>query len=811
MQERSLPSSPATTSAASALDAAPFVSGSASQAAERRLLAFAKASGGVFYQMSADWSEMQPLDGRGLVASNEAPIRDWLKKNIPESEHAAIRERIAYCIHHQAVFELEHRVYGPEGILLWINSRAVPVLSDNGEIEEWIGIATDITYRKTAEEQLRRTHDTFYHLIQNDPFGVYVVDFDFKLRQVSLGARKVFENVPQPLLGRDFAEVLRSIWAEPFASEVIAFFRHTLDTGEPYVATRTVERRQDVAEVEAYDWRIDRITLPDGRFGVVCYFYDLSERQRWEAALAATEARLRLTADAIPALISYVDADQRYQFVNAAYRDWFGLVPEQVVGRPVREIVGEKVYTERLPQIEQALAGHRVRFEHPMPHLTLGQRHTETSYVPDTSEDGTVRGFVVLVYDLTDRREAERERERLLASEQAARTEAERAGRMKDEFLATLSHELRTPLNAILGWSQMLTRDGQNQENLASGLGIIERNARAQSQIIADLLDMSGIISGKVRLEVQRIDLAAVVREAVNTLQPTADAKGVRLLVDLDTQAGQISGDPSRLQQVFWNLLSNAVKFTPKGGHVRVTLVRTDSTLDVSVADTGVGIAAEFMPHAFDRFRQADATTTRRHGGLGLGLAIVKQLVEMHGGSVQAKSAGEGTGSTFTVSFPISAVRPQTAPERDGRRRPVATEIDQGSTPSGYPQLRGVRVLVVDDEPDTRDLVKRLLEDAQAVVRAAGSASEALEMIKAEPPNVLICDIGMPVEDGYTLIRRVRSLPRDRGGTVPAAALTAYARSQDRVKAMQAGFQSHIVKPVEPIELLTVVATLAGC
>ena len=334
----------------------------------------------------------------------------------------------------------------------------------------------------------------------------------------------------------------------------------------------------------------------------------------------------------------------------------------------------------------------------------------------------------------------------------------------------------------------------------------IERNARAQTKIIEDLLDMSRIISGKVRLEVQRINLAEVVRQAIATAKPSADAKGIRLQEVLDPSADSVSGDPARLQQIMWNLLTNAVKFTPKGGQVQVRLERVDSHVKVSVIDNGEGIQPEFLPHVFDRFRQADATTTRRHGGLGLGLSIVKQLVELHGGSVRVDSAGGGQGTTFTVLLPVKVIQPE--PHTDVQHNHVRAE----SSPlprEACVQIRGVKVLVVDDEPDGRALIKRLLEDCHAQVITAGSAAEAFELVRAEKPDVLLSDVGMPGEDGYALIRRVRALGPENGGLLPSAALTAYAREEDRVKAILAGFQMHLAKPIEPSELIATVAGLA--
>ena len=376
---------------------------------------------------------------------------------------------------------------------------------------------------------------------------------------------------------------------------------------------------------------------------------------------------------------------------------------------------------------------------------------------------------------------------------------------MKDEFLATLSHEIRPPLNAILGWATVLRSSRSAGHDPAQGLEIIERNARLQAQMIEDLLDMSRIISGKLRLDVRRIDLADVIRAAAETVEPAATAKGIRLQLVLDPLTGPVSGDPNRLQQVFWNLLSNAIKFTPKGGRVQVLLERINSHVEVSVIDTGEGIDPAFLPHIFDRFRQADATTTRRHGGLGLGLAIVWQLIELHGGTIRAKSPGKDHGSTFITAVPLTVIHPEFDPV-PARRHPAAEEAPLAD--DSCVTLSGVKVLIVVDESDVRELLRRLFEECEAIVSTAASADEALGILQSQLPDVMVSDIGMPNEDGYTLIRRVRALPPERGGRTPAIALTAYARTEDRVKSVVSGFQHHLSKPIEPTELIAVVARL---
>ena len=416
--------------------------------------------------------------------------------------------------------------------------------------------------------------------------------------------------------------------------------------------------------------------------------------------------------------------------------------------------------------------------------------------------------IAALSREIVERKKAEQQRDELLVSERAARVEAERNSRLKDEFLATVSHELRTPLNAIVGWTDLLVRQGGLPEDARHGVEVIARNAKAQKQLIEDLLDMSRIISGKVRLDVQHVDVARVIEAAVETVRPAAEAKNIRIQPALDPVAGPVKGDPNRLQQVVWNLLSNAIKFTPKGGRVQVFLERVNSHLEITVADTGEGIRPEFLPHIFDRFRQGDAATTRRHGGLGLGLSIVKQLVELHGGSVRAKSPGEGRGATFSVVLPVLVLKDggHSAPARPDGPGPAPCLTD-GLAP---PRLSGLRVLVVDDEPDARDLLKRLLQNCDAAVTEAGSVGEALALLRDEGPvGVIVSDIGMPDVDGYEFIRLVRAMPAPHAA-VPAVALTAFARSEDRTRAMLAGYQMHLSKPIDPAELIAAIATLTG-
>jgi len=373
--------------------------------------------------------------------------------------------------------------------------------------------------------------------------------------------------------------------------------------------------------------------------------------------------------------------------------------------------------------------------------------------------------------------------------------------------LATLSHELRTPLSAILGWAQVLRRGSRDPSDLQRGLQTIERNARAQAQLIEDLLDMSRITSGKVLLDIQNVAPAPFIDAAIDTVRPAADAKNIRIEKTYAADVGTIAGDPARLQQVIWNLLSNAIKFTPSGGAVTIELAQAAGQVHITVRDTGAGIRPEFITHVFERFRQADASTTRRHGGLGLGLSIVKHLIEQHGGTVRADSAGEGMGASFTIELPAAAVT--SSPAKSARAMMIRTPAPSNGEFT-LRDLGGVNVLVVDDDRDARELIFRILSDCQATVRIAGSAREAVDAMRASPPDLLISDLGMPEVDGFELLAWVRQLGRDHGGEVPAVALTAFARSEDRLRALEAGFSAHISKPVEPSELIAVVASLVG-
>jgi signal transduction histidine kinase/ActR/RegA family two-component response regulator len=421
--------------------------------------------------------------------------------------------------------------------------------------------------------------------------------------------------------------------------------------------------------------------------------------------------------------------------------------------------------------------------------MTLGATHSGRRYTPTDLAFAATLG----------------ERVGLAVDNARVYREAQEANRMKDEFLATLSHELRTPLNAIVGWAHVLRGGPLDKAVVARAVDTIDRNARTQTQLISDILDVSRIVTGKLRLSVGPVEIAPIVEAAVEGARPAAAAKEIVIETELDPAAGPVSGDADRLQQVIGNLLANAIKYTPKGGRVKVRVARLQSQVEIVVEDNGVGIAPEFLPRLFERFRQPDSSTTRPHGGIGLGLAIVRHIVELHGGRVEAASRGRGQGATFRVLLPLLGTRGSAL----GPHAIVDTRPSRGR-PGAMPFLDGIRVLVVDDEKDARDVIVAILEQRGARTIEAASVEEALAKLAEEKPDVLLSDIGLPDEDGYSLMRRIRALPRDQGGAIPAAALTAYARTEDRMQALLAGFQIHVPKPVQPAELIAVVSSLAA-
>jgi PAS domain S-box-containing protein len=539
---------------------------------------------------------------------------------------------------------------------------------------------------------------------------------------------------------------------------------------------------------------------------------DLTRRREHEESLRQSEERLRLLVEGVDDYaIFMLDPNGYVMTWNSGAERIKGYKANEIIGQhfskfyPLDAVEGGWPEHELQMAIERGLFvedGWRIRKD--------GSRFWANIKITALRDDsGRLRGFAKLTRDLSERKRAEAleadgaQREELLEAERSARMAAQRAARIKDEFLATLSHELRTPLSSILGWTQILRMQGTPKpEDFHRAIEVIERNTRAQTQLIDDLLDLSRIMSGRIRLDVQQIAIVDIARGAIESAEPTAQTKGVRLESIFDPHGGIVSGDPGRLQQIFWNLLSNAIKFTPKGGKVQVLLQRIDSHIEFSVSDTGIGIPASFLPHVFDRFSQKDSSTTRSHGGLGLGLAISKQLVELQGGSLRAKSPGEGQGATFIVNLPLTILETDAEPAK--RAHPTHPVPEEQVL---LPNLAGVHALVVDDEADARDLIQRVLQEQGTTVSVAASGAEALRILETADPDILISDIGMPDMDGYQLMRRIRA-SEPKGRRIPSLALTAYARAEDRKRALLAGYQTHVAKPVDMAELVIVIAGL---
>ncbi|MDQ3211940.1 MAG: ATP-binding protein [Acidobacteriota bacterium] len=644
-------------------------------------------------------------------------------------------------------FDMEFRVVWPDGSVHWLADRAKAFPDEHGRPLYMTGACADITARKRAEDALRDSEARYRRLaaaLQEETRVLELVNETGKALASTLDLHSLVQAVT------DAATDLSG-------AQFGAFFYTTAGEGGDVLTLYTLSG----APREAFE-----------KFG----------HPRATALFGPTfrgEAPIR---------VDDVLEDPRYGTMAPHHGMPKGHLPvRSYLAVPVRSRSG-------------AVVG-GLFFGHPEPGVFSDR--TERVIVGVAAQAGIAIDNAQL-YEAAQK--AADERMVLLESERAARTAAERLSEVKDEFLATLSHELRTPLNAILGWAQVLRSSPKDKDDLLKGLETIERNARVQTQLIEDLLDMSRITSGKLRLDIQSVQPAAFIEAAIETVHPAASAKGIMLEAILDPAAGSIQGDPGRLQQVVWNLLANAIKFTPKDGRVQVVLERVNSHIDVIVADTGVGIRPEFLPHLFERFRQGDASTTRAYGGLGLGLSIVKSLVELHGGTIEVKSPGEGRGTTVTVSLPVAvshrAAAARTGTHPEGPKGPAGTK--------SIAELTGLIVLVVDDQPDARDLVRRILEDCGAEVFAAGTAADGLSLVQARKPHVMIADVGMPEGDGYDLLRRVRALGAERGGRVPAIALTAFARSEDRTRALRAGFAVHVAKPVNPAELVATVASVAG-
>ncbi|MBK6315853.1 MAG: PAS domain-containing protein [Blastocatellia bacterium] len=773
------------------------------RASNQRYQSLVVASAQVVWTTDASGLVEDVPDWRVLTGQTTDQVRGrgWLDVLHPD-DRARTDETWSACVQSGSKFETEYRVRTRTGEFRTFAVRGIPILDENGTVREWVGTCADVTDARRALEMLRERDEQLRLALTAGKAGTWRWELETK----------------------------EAFWSEEYCSvfglepgSIKASFESWFDAVHPddrehvkATVAAAIEGKQDLAL--AY-----RIVLPDGSIRWVAgraqlfvdergnpvrmigITIDITDRKLVEDALAESEMRFRHMADSAPVLIWASGEDRKCTFFN---QNWL-----RFTGREMEEELGDGWLDSVHPEDRDVVFENytsafksRVAFDG---EFRLRRADGEFRWVlnhgvPRSLSEGGFAGYIGSCIDITERREAEADREELLERERDARAIAEMASHTKDEFLAMVSHELRAPLNAILGWARILHTKSVGPETLTQAIETIERSARMQSNIIDDLLDTARITSGKLRLEVRPIDIAAVVDAAVDVVRPAADAKGIQLLRVFDPELDVITGDADRLQQVMWNLLSNAVRFTPNGGQVVVRLERVDPVVRIQVSDTGKGIAPEFLPQAFNRFDQADRSSTRRHGGLGLGLSLARYLVEAHGGTIVAESEGEGLGSTFTVCLPLRAVRGPVVPEAHDLPGVVMSAIPH--------DLGGLRILVVDDEADARDLLTTLLSGYGAIVVTAASAADAFGSFTAATDgdrfDIVVSDIGLPDEDGYSLIRRIRALEPEDGGTVPAVALTAYGRTVDRVKALSAGFQMHVPKPVEPIELAMVIDTL---
>ncbi len=569
----------------------------------------------------------------------------------------------------------------------------------------------------------------------------------------------------------------------------------------------------DSTGVHHYTARVLPEFALDGRVEtVLTVAQDITAQRIAEKAVSQGEDRFRHLANSVPAFVWTTTVEGGMNYANVQWYSYTGLTRDQMEGF-------DWINAIHPDDREPCLAAHRAALKRGYSYrIEVRNRRADGCYrwflaqaEPMRDAAGVVTGWFVTATDIDDLKKVQEDRARLLAREKALRLEAEAltraaqdASRAKDEFLATLSHELRTPLNAILGWTQTLQGGTTRKETLLRALVQIEQSAQAQTKLIDDLLNVSDIVAGRLRLDLQRVRLVPVINAAVELLHPAIDAQGLRLHTTFDPDADAICGDPVRVQQIVWNLLSNAVKFTQRGGHIRIELSRDESHAQITIADSGEGISPAFLPYVFDRFRQADASSRKRHGGLGLGLAIARHLAQMHGGTVAADSPGEGQGATFKIRLPLHEAGP------DG-----LNHVDTGSDPTSAAsrarrqRLDGMRILTVDDDRNTREMLHEALERAGAEVVSAESARDALEKLQRFRPDVVVSDIGMPREDGYDFLRQVRVLAPDKGGTTPAIALTGYARDEDRAATRAAGYQAVTSKPVNLDQLLSTIARVS--
>jgi PAS domain S-box-containing protein len=745
-------------------------------------------------------------------------IWQWYDRIHPE-DFNQVRTKFEDFVASDAVdWSDEYRFRRADDVYVYIHDRGRKFLNETGE-PVWVGGAmVDITARKAAEadkerlaREVKQERDRLWQILEQMPIGVSIAE--------APSGRVIFSNLEATRLVRHtlrFADDYKGYAkygglhedGSPYRTEDYPQVRSLLSK-EVIKGHEMKYRRGDGTETilsvdsaPIYD-REGRMLL------VVVTFIDILERKQIEKALRESEERFakafRTSPDAL--VISRI-ADGVIIEVNDSFVELSGYRREELIGKSAflfNFFVDPGARRRALKILEEKgrVQDLQVEFRRKFDKVLLIQFSAE---LLDLHGE---RCWLTIGRDITERHKAEKERDQLLLTEKTAREDAEAANRLRDEFLATISHELRTPLTSILGWARMLTGRALAESQTTHALEVIQRSAESQARLVDDILDTSRIITGRFTLEIIPVEIAPIFQAAVEIIRPSAEAKRITLEAITDDRSSMVLGDASRLQQTFWNLLSNAVKFTNSGGRIEARLVRIDDRIEISITDSGIGMEPQFLPYVFDRFQQADTTSRRKYGGLGLGLAIVRHLIEAHGGHVSASSPGKGQGSSFKIDLPVAESVRLRSPESRAPE-PETKQVVAGHPPDDGEKLAGVRVLVVEDDPETLDMLKFILDQSQAEVTTAASASEALRALERSPTDVLVSDLAMPDLDGYDLIREIRSRPPERGGNIPAIALSAYTRAEDRMRALAAGFQLHLPKPVAQAELIAALAKFAG-
>ncbi|MBD2436594.1 PAS domain S-box protein [Nostoc sp. FACHB-110] len=746
------------------------------------------------------WSESHELLFGLIPGSFSGTYEAFLACLHPE-DRESVREKIATALTNKIDYKDEFRVIWPNQSLHWISARGKFYYNEQGQAQRMLGVCMDISYRKQTEEntrqlttQIQEQANLLNGILAASVDHIYIFDRAGRHQYVSHGGAAILGFQPQQILGKTLQDL---DLPRDFTEQIEIQQQAVMATGEPI---KDECKLLTINGVRYYEYILTPLrNYGQSIEGVIIVSRDITEHKRVEQSLRESEAKFRQLSESNLIGVAFWNSDGYITDANDAYLQLAGYTRDEFTAQGKlswREFTPkEYLHLDELALAEVQIRGVSQIYEKEYVHrngkrvpIVLG-----IALLNDSQNNG-----VAFVLDISDRKQAEQERARLLEKERLARQEAEVANRIKDEFLAVLSHELRTPLNPILGWAKLLRNRKFDDKTTKQALETIERNAKLQTQLIEDLLDVSRILQGKLSLNTCPVSLIMVVEAALETVRLAAEAKSIQIQTVFDHSIGQVMGDPNRLQQVVWNLLSNAVKFTPAAGQVEIQIQEIDGQAQIQVSDTGKGITPEFLPYVFDYFRQADGTTTRKFGGLGLGLAIVRQVVEMHGGTVKAASLGEGNGATFTVRIPLLVMN-----------QPVKRSQEQFPDDlAEFPNLAGVKILVVDDEPDIRDLVTFILQDYNVDVTAVKSAAEALAEISQSRPDILISDIGMPEVDGYMLIKQLRQKTPEQGGNIKAIALTAYAGEMNQQQALTAGFQLHVSKPVDPETLVSAIVSL---